>query len=134
MKKWYEEEYEFTIEVTGFLRSDHTEHYCRNGEEIGDRYTCTYGCPVNEQGYGICSKIMPLLFAVEKSVHWYLMMADSYYSKPQREEYFVDSGYYKFHEAYHLLKFANEKQILERAYNEYVDLKKSNLWGNRKYY
>ena len=39
---------------------------------------------------------------VEKDVHWYLMMADSYYSKPQREEYFVDSGYYKYHEAYHL--------------------------------
>lgn len=37
---------------------------------------------------------------VEKQVHWYLMMADSYYSKPQREEYFVDSGYYKYHEAY----------------------------------
>ena len=45
MKKWYDEEYEFEIEVTGFLRSDHTEHYCRNGEEIGDKYTCTYGCP-----------------------------------------------------------------------------------------
>ena len=71
---------------------------------------------------------------VEKDVHWYLMMADSYYSKPQREEYFVDSGYYKFHEAYHLLRFANEKQILEKAYNEYLDLKKSNLWGNRKYF
>jgi len=71
---------------------------------------------------------------VEKNVHWYLMMADSYYSKPQREEYFIDSGYYKFHEAYHLLKFANEKQILEKAYNEYLDLKKSNLWGNRKYF
>ena len=42
---------------------------------------------------------------VEKEVHWYLMMADSYYSKPQREEYFVDSGFYKYHEAYHLLKF-----------------------------
>lgn len=68
MKKWYEEEYEFTIEVTGFLRSDHTEHYCRNGEEIGDRYTCTYGCPVNEQGYGIYSKIMPLLFADMQAV------------------------------------------------------------------
>ena len=27
---------------------------------------------------------------VEKDVHWYLMMADSYYSKPQREEYFID--------------------------------------------
>ena len=37
MKKWYDEEYEFEIEVTGFLRGDHTEHYCRNGEEIGDK-------------------------------------------------------------------------------------------------
>ena len=68
---------------------------------------------------------------VEKDVHWYLMMADSYYSKPQREEYFVDSGYYKFYEAYHLLKFSNEKQILEKAYNEYLDLKRSNLWGSK---
>lgn len=71
---------------------------------------------------------------VEKDVHWYLMMADSYYSKPQREEYFEDSGYYKMHEAYHLLKFENERHILEKAYNEYLDLKKSNLWGNKKYY
>ena len=71
---------------------------------------------------------------VEKDVHWYLMMGESYYSKPQKEEYFVDSGYYKYHEAYHLLKFANEKQILEKAYNEYLDLKKSNLWGPHKYY
>ena len=70
---------------------------------------------------------------VEKEVHWYLMMADRYYSTPQREEYFVDSGYYKFHEAYHLLKFPNEKQILEKAYDEYLELKKSNLWGNHKY-
>ena len=71
---------------------------------------------------------------VEKEVHWYLMMGESYYSKPQREEFFVDSGFYKYHEAYHLLKFSNEKQILEKAYNEYLDLKKSNLWGTHKYY
>ena len=71
---------------------------------------------------------------VEKDVHSYLMMADSYYSKPQREEYFQDSGYYKYIEAYHLLKFSNEKQILERAYSEYLDLKKRNLWGSRKYF
>lgn len=71
---------------------------------------------------------------VLKDVHWYLMMSDSYYSKPQREEYFMDSGYYKYHEAYHLLKFANEKQILEKAYSEYIDLKKSNLWGSKKYF
>ena len=60
---------------------------------------------------------------VEKEVHWYLMMAESYYSKPQREEYFVDSGFYKFHEAYHLLRFPNEKQILEKAFREYNELK-----------
>lgn len=71
---------------------------------------------------------------VEKEVHWYLMMADSYYSKPQKEEYFFDSGYYKYIEAYHLLKFSNEKQILEKAYNEYLELKRKNLWGTRKYY
>ncbi len=61
---------------------------------------------------------------IEKEVHWYLMVADSYYSKPQREEYFVDSGFYKYHEAYHLLRFANERQILEKAYREYNEWKK----------
>ena len=71
---------------------------------------------------------------VEKNVHWYLMMADSYYCKPQREEYFVEAGFYKYHEAYHLLKFSNEKQILEKAYQEYLDLKRSNLWGTKKYF
>ena len=68
MKKWYEEEYKFNIEVTGFLRGDHTENYCRNGEEIGDKYTCTYGCPVNEQGYGICSKMMQILYGDMQAV------------------------------------------------------------------
>ena len=71
---------------------------------------------------------------VIKDVHWYLMRAENYYSKPQREEYFMDSGYYKFHEAYHLLKFPNEKQMFERAYNEYLDLKQGNLWGSKKYF
>ncbi len=65
---------------------------------------------------------------IVKNVHWYLMAGESYYSKPQREEYFMDSGYYKFHEAYHLLKFSNEKQILEQAYAEYQSLKRSNQW------
>ena len=65
---------------------------------------------------------------VSKDVHWYLMIADSYYSKPQKEEYFTDSGYYKYHEACHLLKFSNEKQILEQAYNSYLELKKENMW------
>lgn len=68
MKKWYAEEYEFEIEVVGFLRGNQTEHYCRNGEEIGDRYFCTYGCPVNNKGDGICSKVMMILFPVMEAV------------------------------------------------------------------
>ena len=68
MKKWYAEEYEFEIEVTGFLRGDHTEHYCRNGEEIGDKYSCTHGCPVNGDGQGICSKTMMMLYPLMEAV------------------------------------------------------------------
>ena len=68
MKKWYDEEYKFEIEVTGFLRGEHTEGYCRNGEEIGDKYTCTYGCPVNTEGQGICSKVMMVMFPVMEAV------------------------------------------------------------------
>ena len=43
-------------------------------------------------------------------------------------EQFLDSGYYKFYEAYHLLKFSNEKQILEKAYNEYINIRRQGRW------
>ncbi len=69
---------------------------------------------------------------VEKEVHWYLMSAGSYYSRPQREEFFVDSGFYKYHEAWHLLKFSNEKQILEQAYALYQDLRRQNKWDSSR--
>ena len=49
---------------------------------------------------------------VNKTVHWYLMSANSFYCKPQSEEYFADAGFYKFHEAYHLLKFNDEHGFL----------------------
>ncbi|MDO4567984.1 MAG: TIGR04076 family protein [Clostridia bacterium] len=68
MRKWYAEEYEFVIEVKGFLNSDTTEGYCRNGEEPGDVYACTYGCPVNGEGQGICSKVMMVLFPIMEAV------------------------------------------------------------------
>ena len=67
---------------------------------------------------------------VFKEVHWYLMTADNYHSKPQREEFFVDSGYYKFHEIYHLLRFSNEKQIVERAYQEYLEMRSNDFGEN----
>ena len=68
---------------------------------------------------------------ISKRVHWFLMNADSYYSKPQREEYFTDSGFYKYHEAFYLLKYDNERSILEQAYEEHMQLKKSGQWLNR---
>lgn len=68
MKKWFAEDYEFEVRVTGFLRGDKTEGYCRNGEEIGDTYKCAYGCPVNASGQGICSKMMLLLFPIMEAV------------------------------------------------------------------
>lgn len=68
---------------------------------------------------------------ISKTVHWYLCQTNAFYSKPQREEYFEDSGFYKYHEAYHLLKFDNEKDILEKAYNEYKQLKQNGLWHDK---
>lgn len=65
---------------------------------------------------------------VDKHVHWFLMTADNYSSKPQKEEYFFDSGYYKYIEASHLLKFPNEKEVLEKAYRMYLELKKEGKW------
>ena len=65
---------------------------------------------------------------VSKTVHWYLMAGDSYYSKPQREEFFTDAGFYKYHEAIFLLKYENERVILEQAYQKYQSLKRSGKW------
>lgn len=65
---------------------------------------------------------------INKTVHWYLMKAGSFFSKPQKEEFFEDSGFYKYHEAYHLLKFDNERDMLEKAYNKYKAIKASDGW------
>lgn len=62
---------------------------------------------------------------VGKTIHWYLMIADSFYCKPQAEEFFTDAGYYKQHEAYHMLKFHDEKQIMKQAYSEYNEYRRS---------
>ncbi len=62
---------------------------------------------------------------VNKEVHWYLMYSDSYYSRPQKEEFFTHSGYYRYIEAYHLLKFPNEKNMLKKAYQLYLKLEKA---------
>lgn len=42
MPKWYDEEYAGEIKVIGFVRGNSTIHYCRNGEEIGDKQSKRY--------------------------------------------------------------------------------------------
>lgn len=71
---------------------------------------------------------------VNKTVHWYLMVADSYYCKPQAEEFFADAGYYKYHEAFHLLKFHDEKQVFRKAYMEYKNLRRNKEWNSKSHY
>ena len=66
--------------------------------------------------------------SVNKCVHWYLMSANAFYSKPQREEHFDDSGFYKYHEAFYLLKYDNEREILEKAYSEYKAMRRIGQW------
>ncbi|MCL2286897.1 MAG: NUDIX domain-containing protein [Firmicutes bacterium] len=65
-----------------------------------------------------------------KTVHWYLMSTTSYYCKPQAEEFFADAGFYKRHEAEHLLKFHDEKQIMRKAFAEYDNKTTINRKGN----
>ena len=33
---------------------------------------------------------------INKTVHWYLMSSNSFYCKPQSEEFFADAGFYNF--------------------------------------
>ena len=123
--KNYKNKYEGWVLPKGTVET-HKETALREVlEESGAKATIMKYIGKSEYSFAVPEDI------VEKEVHWYLMMADSYYSKPQREEYFVDSGFYKYHEAYHLLRFSNEKQILEKAYNEYLELKRMNQWGGR---
>lgn len=71
---------------------------------------------------------------INKTVHWYLMETNSFFSKPQSEEFFTDSGFYKFHEAYHLLKFNDERQILKKAYQIFSEMNKSSFFEDKNFF
>ena len=62
MKNCYKEDYFFKITVVSVGTNGKPEN-CRNGHEIGDTYTCKYGCPG-----GFCSKSMAKLFPLMESV------------------------------------------------------------------
>ena len=129
--KSYKNKYEGWVLPKGTVEpgEEYTETALREvWEETGAKATIVKYIGKSQYSFNVPEDV------VEKDVHWYLMRSESYYSKPQREEHFIDSGYYKYHEAYHLLKFANERTMLERAYEEYLNLKKANLWGGAKKY
>jgi len=73
---------------------------------------------IGKTEYTFCSRRE----TIYKSVFWYLMTSDSFYCKPLEEEFFDDAGYYKPHEAYYLLKFHDERQIMKKALEEYIGL------------
>lgn len=62
MKKWYDEEWEFTIEVTS-VGKDNRPLNCRMGYEPGDVFRCRYGCPED-----FCSKSMLKVFPIFEAV------------------------------------------------------------------
>ena len=101
----------------------------KGNQELSESTSMTALREVKEEG-GVSAHIVKYLGYTEysfrsanelltKTVHWYLMSTDSYYCKPQAEEFFADAGFYKRHEAEHLLKFHDEKQIMRKAFAEY---------------
>ncbi|MCL2463089.1 MAG: hypothetical protein FWF44_10520, partial [Defluviitaleaceae bacterium] len=59
----------------------------------------------------------------------------SFYCRPQAEEYVADAGFYKPHEAYYLLKYNDEKQIMRKAYADFNEMKRSrDFSGKNKVY
>ena len=68
---------------------------------------------------------------LHKTVHWYLCATNSFQCVPQAEEFFADVGFYKQHEAYYLLKFHDEKQIMRRAFAEYSSIRSENRKKNK---
>lgn len=69
MKKFITENKSFTITVIDHAKDGKPLH-CRNGHEIGDIYTCEYGCPMPTNGCGgFCSKTMTNLYRLKEIVY-----------------------------------------------------------------
>ena len=69
MKKFITENYSFTITVIDHAK-DGKQLHCRNGHEVGDTYTCEYGCPMPTNGCGgFCSKTMMNLYRLKEVVY-----------------------------------------------------------------
>lgn len=96
MNKWYSEEYSFTIEVTAVSHDDRTENHCRNGEEVGDVFRCTYGCPVSSEGRAVCQKSMAILYPLMEAVRSGGDMRNLGGDSPLSKELFCPDGVVKY--------------------------------------
>ena len=69
MNKYITENYFFTITVINHA-GDGKRLQCRNGHEVGDTYTCEYGCPMPTNGCGgFCSKTMMNLYRLKEIIY-----------------------------------------------------------------
>lgn len=69
MKKFITENNSFTITVIDHAKDGKPLH-CRNGHEVGDSYSCEYGCPEPLNGCGgFCSKTMMTLYWLKEVVY-----------------------------------------------------------------
>lgn len=59
---------------------------------------------------------------VYKNVAWYIMKAESDYTKPQLEEGFVKSEFIEMTEALKIAKYSDEKRMIEKAIGLYGKL------------
>ncbi len=62
MKRWYQEDWEFRIEVKA-VGKDNKPTNCRMGYEPGDSFTRQYGCP-----QGFCPKSMLKVFPIVEAM------------------------------------------------------------------
>ena len=69
---------------------------------------------------------------VTKEVHWYLMTADNYHSRPQREEFFVILAITSSMRS--IISFVSpmRSRSWKRAYQEYLELRSQGLWGKQR--
>lgn len=96
MIKWYDEEYTFQVEVIAVSHNNVSEHHCRNGEQVGDVFTCGYGCPVNQCGQGICSKTMMILFPMMEAVRSGGSLINLGGISPTEKEFLCPDGVVKY--------------------------------------
>ena len=62
MKKWYQEDWRFTVSVLRVGKGGRAEE-CRLGFEEGDTFECTYECPD-----GFCPKALMKAFSLMEAV------------------------------------------------------------------